>query len=432
MKEKIRFILLSLIGIVIFFIPVSNSKVPVVLFVDFFKEILGNNLRVISIISVCFYMVTLLMAYLLKNRYATYYLLNDSIFKKVLNIFSFIVVVLIVLDVKLPFIQHPEIGQKILNLASTIFLTIMIAGSLVIFIIRSGIVQFISVLMEPIMRPIFKLPGEAAMNVISSFVSSASVGVYFTEQFYKREIYTTKEACVVVSSFSVISVGYIGVLAQLANIEHMYGVLIIISFLLVLFMAIIMVRIPPLSLKGDTTISGHKPISNMKKMGLLERLNTALDCGASVSNEFTLEAFKQNMIQSLMFASKTIGVMIIVVTTVLTMVYFTQFFQIIGRPIGYFLQLFRLPNAFDIAPSVLIGIVEVSLPSILITGKIIAEQSAFFVVLLSIVQIIFFSEAGNAILSSKLPISFLDLILIFIVRTLVAIPIVALISHLIY
>lgn len=432
MKEKLRFIVLSLIGIIVFFIPISNSKVPIVLLVDFFKGILGNNLRVVSIFSVCFYMITLLMAYLFKNRYATYYLLNDSIFKKVLNILSFIVVILIIFDVKLPFIQHPEIGQKILNLASTIFLTIMIAGSLVIFIIRSGIVEFISVLMEPVMRPIFKLPGEAAMNVISSFVSSASVGVYFTEQFYKREIYTAKEACVVVSSFSVISVGYIGVLAQLANIEHMYGILIITSFLLVLFMAIIMVRIPPLSLKEDRTIKGNKTSSNIEKLGIVKRFSRALECGANISKEFTLTAFKQNMIQSLMFASKTIGVMIIVVTTVLTIVYFTEFFQIIGRPIGYFLQLFKLPNAFDIAPSVLIGIVEVSLPSILITGKVIAEQSAFFVVLLSIVQIIFFSEAGNAILSSKLPMTFLDLILIFIVRTLVAIPIVVLISHLIY
>jgi len=54
------------------------------------------------------------------------------------------------------------------------------------------------------------------------------------------------------------------------------------------------------------------------------------------------------------------------------------------------------------------------------------------VALLSIVQIIFFSEAGNAILGSKIPLGALKLIEIFFIRTVVALPLVALVTHMIY
>ena len=135
------------------------------------------------------------------------YYSGDPVIKMGFFLASAILVWMVTLNVDLPFIQHPEIGGKILTLASTVFFTIALAGTLVIFIIRSGIVEFVSVLCEPIMRPIFKLPGEAAINIISSFVSSASVGVYFTEQYYTQKAYTTRQACAVVTNFSVISVG---------------------------------------------------------------------------------------------------------------------------------------------------------------------------------------------------------------------------------
>ena len=96
------------------------------------------------------------------------------------------------------------------------------------------------------------------------------------------------------------------------------------------------------------------------------------------------------------------------------------------------LGLFGVPDAALAAPSVLIGIVEISLPSILVSGTGACAAAAFFVVQLSIVQIIFFSECGNAILSSKIPLGAGKLVLIFLMRTAIAIPLVALLTNLIY
>lgn len=124
--------------------------------------------------------------------------------------------------------------------------------------------------------------------------------------------------------------------------------------------------------------------------------------------------------------------MVPTVMFVLALVKYTPLFTWLGYPVAPLIRLLGIPDSSRIAPSVLVGIVEVSLPSILAAGAHVSAKSAFFVVQLSIVQIIFFSEAGNAILSSKIPLSFWDLIKIFAVRTLIAMPLVAILTNMLF
>ena len=61
------------------------------------------------------------------------------------------------------------------------------------FLLNYGIVDFIGSLMEPLMRPVFKIPGRGAVNAIASFVSSASVGVLITSKLYQNcLLYTSR------------------------------------------------------------------------------------------------------------------------------------------------------------------------------------------------------------------------------------------------
>lgn len=46
-----KFVLLSLIGVFLFFVPVQNSKVPVVLITDTIKALLGPALGLVVVIS---------------------------------------------------------------------------------------------------------------------------------------------------------------------------------------------------------------------------------------------------------------------------------------------------------------------------------------------------------------------------------------------
>ena len=98
------------------------------------------------------------------------------------------------------------------SLAGSVLLTVTVAGWLVVFIMHAGTIDFIGILMEPIMRPVFRVPGEAAVDGIASFVSAPAVGVYLTSQLYEQSVYTEQEATAIITNsvFAVLDFWCIG------------------------------------------------------------------------------------------------------------------------------------------------------------------------------------------------------------------------------
>ena len=425
MKSKIKFFVLSIVGMILFFLPVWQKEIPVVVIINGTKGLFGDRLESVAVTAILLLALGCGISPLRVGEGIRVYFAGAGL-RRFFWAGALVIVFLKLFQAPVFFLQNPEIGGRILKLGSTIFITIAIAGGLVIFITHSGLVEFIAVLMEPLMKPVFRLPGEAAVNIISSFVSSASVGVYLSEQYYKKGIYTTRQVCSVVVNFSVVSVGYIGVIASLAGVEGQYGALLAASFISVLLMGAVMIRIPPLSGMEDRGYKGA--VRKEEKAEFTEsgnRLLTAVEAGCRCAEGFTLESLLRNAGQSLLFAQKIVGVMVPAVTLALTLVHYTPIFTWLGEPLVPLLSFVRVPDAALAAPSVLIGIVEVSLPSILIGRTAAGAQTRFFVALLSIIQIVFFSEAGNAILASEIPIGFKKLVGIFLIRTLIGIPIAA-------
>lgn len=426
--QLLKFIVLSLTGVFLFFIPVKGNNVPITVAVNWVKSLLGDYLTFIPIISVSILFLCVILGKAFKIKPFSDYMKTDGTVKSIVFCVTFLFVMAILLKIGPEPLNNPAVGGRVLPLAANVMITIALAGWGVIFILKSGIVEFISVLVEPFMRPVFKLPGEAAVNCLSSFVSSASVGVYFTEQYYKNKKYTEKEAIAVLMNFSVISVGYMGVLVSTTGIEHLFGTVITTSFVLVLIMAVLCVRIPPISLRSAKYIDGAIQTvekTKVEKIGMKKRFALALEAGIEKSKEFTLPAAWKALLNALRFSQKIVGVMISCVVVVLTLVNYTDLFIWLGKPFIPILKLFGMREAAAIAPSIVLGFVEVSLPSISISGANVAPQSAFFVVMMSILQVVFMTEAGNAMLSSELPVKFKDLVLIFLQRTLIAIPLVA-------
>ena len=74
------------------------------------------------------------------------------------------------------------------------------------------------------------------------------------------------------------------------------------------------------------------------------------------------------------------------------------------------------------------------LPVLLISEKVatLSESARCFLCIVSMVQIIFFSETGTVMLATKLPVKLHELIICFIERTLIAIPLAALAMHLFF
>lgn len=153
-KSVSKFVLLSLIGVFLFFVPVQNSKVPVVLITDTIKALLGPALGLVVVISCTLLVLGLIGARVFHIKALEQYYSGDPVIKMGFFLASAILVWMVTLNVDLPFIQHPEIGGKILTLASTVFFTIALAGTLVIFI-RNGQNTVIFALRKQILRDLF-------------------------------------------------------------------------------------------------------------------------------------------------------------------------------------------------------------------------------------------------------------------------------------
>lgn len=429
-KDILRFCILSIIGVFMYFIPVSGSVVPVVVIVNTVKKILGNGLNYVVLLVLIALAAAIIGSLVFKNEWCTRFLGGE----KKSKLIHYLVALLVVLAVwfQIPpaaVFSNPDIGGQILSLAGTVMLTVSICGGFIVLILKSGIVEFVGTLAEPLMKPLFKLPGAAAINCLSSYVVSAAVGVYMTDQYYENGVYNRREAVAASTCFATISVGYVGVLCSLGGINDMYGTILGLTFVMVLVMTAITVRIPPICRIPAAYMEGAKAEETVQDD--LPRLKRAVRAAALKSREFDGKAFCDSIVSALKFSQKIIAYMIPIVIVTLSLVHLTPLFTWLGKPIAPLLGLLGVPDAAQAAPAVLLGFIEVSLPTIAVSTGV-AAPAVFFTVLLSICQIIFMTEAGNAMLGAKFKMSFAELILIFLVRTVIAAVLIAGLMHLLF
>jgi len=110
---------------------------------------------------------------------------------------------------------------------------------------------------------------------------------------------------------------------------------------------------------------------------------------------------------------------------------YTPIFQWLGAPFIPILQLLGLPEAAAASQTILVGFADMFLPTVLGSG-IESEMTRFVIAALSVTQLIYMSEVGGLLLGSKLPVNMKDLFIIFLLRTLITLPIIAIAAHLLF
>ncbi len=307
------------------------------------------------------------------------------------------------------------------------------------FLLNYGIVDFIGSLMEPLMRPVFKVPGRSAVNAIASFVSSSSVGVLITSKLYRDGIYTKREAAIIATGFSAVSVGFAYMVIETAGLSEHFIPVYFTAMLITLLVSFVMSRIPPLSKIDSIYKNGEvqdldkinaeaRETKGMLKNGAnraIKKAYLAPNLGKEIGISLKDGYYVLPKVVSLLTA---VGIIAMIIAT------YTPVFQWIGMLFEPLLNLLRVPDAELIAPSFPVGIAEMFLPVLLIADKIdiISEAARYMVVTVSMVQIIFFSETVVVMISTKIPINLKQLIICFFERTIIAIPITAVFMHLMF
>ena len=126
-----------------------------------------------------------------------------------------------------------------------------------------------------------------------------------------------------------------------------------------------------------------------------------------------------------------IPIVMAVGTIALVIAEYTPIFKILGLPFLPVLMLLQIPEAMAASQTLVAGFADMLLPSVLASG-IESEMTRFLIAAVSVSQLIYLSEVGALLLASKIPVNLKELFIIFIQRTLITLPVIALIAHLIF
>lgn len=442
LNNILTFLIPSLIGLILFIVPVKTEggvTVPIAILANGISTLIGDNSSILAIILIGLSVVGSIIYALFKPSFIE----NNEFFRKLFavntfwlsaRIIGFILVVATYFEIGPEWIYSSATGGMLLyDLIPILISVFFLAGFLLPLLLNFGLLEFFGALLIKVMRPVFTLPGRASLDCLASWVGDGTVGVMLTTKQYEEGYYTKREAAVIATTFSVVSITFSIAILSYLNLEH-YFVPYYITIVIAGFVAaIIMPRIPPLSRKADT---GYEHV-DFKKESVLPKGMSPVKWGfkqaltkASGSKGFvgTMKEGVQNVLDM------WLGVLPIVMaigTIAVIIAEYTPLFTILGKPFEPVLAWMQIPEADVAAQSMIIGFADMFLPAVIGSG-IESELTRFVIAGVSVTQLVYMSELGGLLLGSKLPLKITDLIIIFLLRTIITLPIIVIAAHIIF
>lgn len=324
-------------------------------------------------------------------------------------------------------------GLILFDLINDLFAIFLFAGFLLPFLTEFGLLELIGSLLTPFMRPVFGLPGRASIDCIASWVGDGTIGVALTNKQYEEGYYDKKEATVIATTFSAVSITFSLVVIGQVGLAHLFGPYYLTVAAAGIVAAIILPRIPPLSNINKTYYHGIKKDKGEEVPEGYTNASWGLELAVEKANESL-------SIKDLLLKGTTsvvdlwLGVFPVIMafgTLALVIVEFTPIFEWLGMPFIPLLKLLGVPYAVEASQTVMVGFADMFLPSV-IAANIPSEMTRFIVAALSVTQLIYLSESGAVMLGTKMEISVLDLFIIFIERTLISLPIIVIAARIIF
>ena len=443
---RLKFIILSLLGIYLFLIPVSvtdedgktSTSLPVAFLANKTLEFLGNSsgLIIMLLISVSA-ILTIIYSTVFKTstkRTITNELFNVNWIWVVIRILGALFAISVYFNVGPGVVLNENTGVMVYNdLLPTLLAVSFFAGLFLPLLMDFGLLEFLGPMFAPVMRPLFKLPGRSTVDNLASFIGDGTVGVMITSQQYEQGFYTRREATVIATTFSVVSITFAIVIAQtIGLVDHFFKFYLSVIIACVVA-AFIMPRIWPLKQIPDQYSNG----STEKLNETIPKTHNPLTWGFQQATDKAvvspgLKQFFINGIKTVLDMWLAVLPVVMAIGTLATIVAeYTPLFSILGAPFVPLLELMQIPYAHEASETLLIGFADMFLPSLLISD-VPSDMTRFIVGALSISQLIYLSEVGGVILGSKIPVSLGKLFMIYIIRTIIALPIIVIMAHIFF
>ncbi len=446
--KYIKFIGLSLLGLLLFFIPFPiNGKVQIFFgfLTGYSQEHLNDFILILGVILAIATIIMTILKLIFKDKKIFGFEWIDDTIKTtipgaIVRILGSTFYLMVYFDLSLhsiiPFIDEPIIaheytGQVIVYDFITILLVTFLVGNLLLpLLIDFGLLEFAGSLLGRFTKKLFKIPGRATVDGLASAVGDGTLGIVITDKQYTTGFYTRREAVTIATSFSIVGIAFtISIADYLGFAENFllfYGTILFAVFVA----AIIIPRTPFIKKFEDEYYEGKQNPSlvTKDKISFSEAFNNGLEKADKTKVTDIYPAYLKSIF-SIYFTF--IPIILFVGTIALCVAELTSVFDYLAMPLVPLMELLKIPDAELAAVGSIIGITDMYLPALIVESSS-HEITKFIVGTLSFTQLIFLSETGTILLKTKMNVNILDVVKVFFLRTIITFPIIVTIAHIFF
>lgn len=427
-RDVLRFAVYSAIGVFMFFVPITlagRSTIPLDHIVSWLREhaaayVPYYALAVILAGTVAPFVTRAWRASRLRTVFA------------LMNIVGLVVGVALVTGRGPDWLMAEDMGPFLFNaLVIPVGLIVPIGAIFLALLIGYGLMEFVGVFLQPVMRPLWRTPGRSAIDAVASFVGSYSLALLLTNRVYREGRYTGREAAIIATGFSTVSASFMVIVAKTLGLMEYWLLYFWLALVVTFVVTAITVRLPPLSRIPDTPFPGvvHQPeekVSGHRLRRAWSEARTALHAAPPLGRNLwdnVRDGFRMAM--AILPSILSIGLLGLVLAR------YTPVFDWIGYLFAPFAWAVGLPEPVLAGKASALGIAEMFLPATLVAG----EESLVLRLVIAIVcvsAIIFFSALVPSILATDIPVPVGTLVVVWFERValtiLIATPLVRLLT----
>ncbi|MGC5584596.1 YjiH family protein [Ornithinimicrobium sp. W1665] len=410
-----KFFVLSAIGILMFFVPVTigeRSTIPLDHIVSWLRA---------SVPAVLPYYALALIAAGAAYPFLTRTWRRDTttLVFSLARVVGLVVGIMLVFGIGPAWLFAEGMGPFLLNaLVIPVGLLVPIGAVFLALLVGYGLMEFIGVLVRPFMRPVFRTPGRSAIDAVASFVGSYSLALLITNRVYLEGKYHRREAMIIATGFSTVSATFMIVVATALDLMEHWTLYFWSTLLITFLVTAVTVRIPPLSREPEDYAPGAVPRPEQDHAGNRfaaawreARATVAADPGVGRT---VLTNLKDGFVMAMAILPSILSIGLLG----LVLAEFTPVFDWLGYlfyPITWALQ---IPEPMLVAKAAALGVSEMFLPAALVTES--AMSVKFVVAVVSVSQIIFFSAMVPSLVGTQIPVSIPRLLVVWFLRVAIS------------
>ena len=439
-SSLLKFLLPSAVGISLFLVPITidgNQTIVIGFLSDLLRQRSASWLP--FLIAAIFALSGIMSSY--ATAFRPLWIINHPLLKHLfctssiwlsLRVIGAVMCALTVFEIGPEWIIGESTGAvAYIEMASIIFCIMLVANFLLPFLTDYGFLELVGTLLTRPFQKLFNLPGRAGLDALTSWVGDSSVGTILTIRQFEDGYYSAREAAVVVTNFSAVSLPFSVVIGQMARIDHVFFPFYFSVVFASVVAAFITPRLPPLNRvsAGFFNRAERKHEASNEQDSLIRQA-----WGKALARAEHGPTAKQilsggtrtilDIYITVLPAAMTIEFLALVIYT------YSDFFYWLSLPMLPIVQLLQIPEPAAVVSGTLVGFFDQFIPAIM-SSSLESPVSRFVLAGLSITQLIFIAENGTLILRSSIPLNISQLFVIFLMRTMITLPILVLAANLI-